>query len=279
MTSNSIKDVVRFHNGLMMPQHGFGVYLINEPSEAETAIHKALDVGYRSFDTAKLYENEGLMAEQLRNSSVNREDLFITTKTHNDDQGYDQALRAFHDSLEEMKLDYVDLLLVHWPSKRHFHDTWRAFERLEGEGLVRAIGVCNYQIDHLKRLETKANVKPVINQVECHPYLTQYALKDYMEEEDIVFEAWSPLGRGNVLSDPVIEKIANRYHKTPAQVVLRWHLQQDSVIIPKSKTPERIEENADIYNFVLTEEDMMLIDQLNRDERRGPDPDVVYEQI
>ncbi|GAK10572.1 aldo/keto reductase [Geomicrobium sp. JCM 19039] len=279
MSNESMKDVVRFHNGVMMPQHGFGVYLINEPSEAETAITTAIDAGYRSFDTAQLYENERLIAEQLRGTSPSINDVFMTTKIHNDHQGYDNTLQSFERSMNEMQLDRLDLLLVHWPSRQHLFDTWKALERLYDEGTVRAIGVCNYQVDHLERLATKANVKPMINQVECHPYLTQYALKDYMDEQDIVFEAWSPIGRGSVLEDPVLQEVAKNHNKSAAQVALRWHLQQDSVIIPKSVTPTRIYENTSIYDFQLTEQEMHRIDALNQDARRGPDPDEVYERI
>ncbi|AJY77843.1 glyoxal reductase [Paenibacillus beijingensis] len=262
-----------------MPQHGFGVYLIEDPSEAEMVVNKALQVGYRSFDTAQFYNNEGLLGRILKESPVDRDDLFITTKITNEKQGYDLTLSSFEQSLQKLQLTQLDLLLVHWPSEKHFFETWRAFERLYEEKLVRAIGVCNYQIEHLQKLETRANVVPAVNQIECHPYLTQYPLKQYLKERHIAAEAWSPLGRGAVLNDPDLNEIAGRLRKSTAQVILRWHLQQDTIIIPKSSTPRRIAENADIYDFELSEDDMAAIDKLNIDHRTGPDPDEMYLKI
>ncbi|MBB6451134.1 diketogulonate reductase-like aldo/keto reductase [Geomicrobium halophilum] len=275
MVHQSMKDVIRFNNGVVMPQHGFGIYLINDPS----VIEKALDAGYRSFDTAQMYGNEALLGETLNESDVKREELFITTKIANENQGYDSTLASFEQSLADLGISQVDLLLVHWPSHQHMFETWKAFERLYEENVARAIGVCNFNREHIEKLTTKANVKPVINQIECHPYLTQYPLKDYLDEQEIVTEAWSPLGRGMVLSDIQLEKIAEKYNKTVAQVILRWHLQQDTVIIPKSATASRIEANTAIYDFQLTEEDMAVIDRLNKEERRGPNPDQVFMEI
>jgi diketogulonate reductase-like aldo/keto reductase len=262
-----------------MPQHGFGVYKIMDPSEAEIAINKALEVGYRSFDTAQMYRNEGLLGEILHENPVSRNDLFITTKINNDNQGYEQTLASFEQSLIDLQLNELDLLLVHWPSEAHFFETWRAFERLYEEKIVRAIGVCNFQIHHLEKLKTKANIIPAVNQIEVHPYLTQSQLKEYLKEHQIAVEAWGPLARGAVLKEVMLEEMAQRYQKTTAQIVLRWHLQQDSIIIPKSSTPNRIAENADIYDFELTQEDMRKIDGLNKDQRTGPDPDKIYPTI
>ncbi|RNB89928.1 aldo/keto reductase [Brevibacillus fluminis] len=275
----SIQDCIKLSNGVLMPQHGFGVYLIKEEAEAEVAIGKALEVGYRSFDTAQFYQNEGLLASLLHRSSVPQNELFITTKITNEKQGYDQTLSSFEQSMKEMQLKQLDLLLVHWPSKTHFFETWRAFERLYEEKLVRAIGVCNFQIEHLEKLATRANVQPAVNQIECHPYLTQRPLLDYMNAHGIEGEAWSPLGRGAVLQDPVIAQIAQVHSKSAAQIILRWHVQRDLIVIPKSATPSRIAENAAIYDFALNDEEMASIDALNQDKRTGPDPDVVYEKI
>jgi methylglyoxal/glyoxal reductase len=277
--SKAFTDTIQINNGVQMPQHGFGVYKISDPGEMETAVLKALEVGYRSFDTAQMYQNEGMLGELLHESQVPRKELFVTTKINNGNQGYDQTLFTFEESLVDLQLSQLDLLLVHWPSQKHFFDTWRAIERLYEEKMVKAIGVSNFHIEHLERLNTKANVMPMVNQVELHPYLTQEPLRDYLKDHDIAVEAWSPLGRGRILQDPALEEMAERYGKTVAQIILRWHLQQDIIVIPKSITPSRIAENADIYNFELSVEDMAAISGLNRDMRTGSDPDQVYPTI
>lgn len=277
--SKAFTDSIVLHNGVQMPQHGFGVYKITDPGEMETAVLTALEVGYRSFDTAQMYQNEGMLGELLHESQVPRKELFITTKINNGNQGYDQTLFTFEESLVDLQLSQLDLLLVHWPSQKHFFDTWRAIERLYEENMIRAIGVSNFQIQHLEALNTKANVMPMVNQVELHPYLTQEPLMEYLKNHHIAVEAWSPLGRGRILQDSVLEEMAQRYGKTTAQIILRWHLQQDIIVIPKSVTPRRISENADIYNFELSSEDMAAISRLNRDWRTGSDPDQVYPTI
>jgi methylglyoxal/glyoxal reductase len=277
--SKAFTDTIQINNGVQMPQHGFGVYKISDPGEMETAVLKALEVGYRSFDTAQMYQNEGMLGELLHESQVPRKELFVTTKINNSNQGYDQTLFTFEESLVDLQLSQLDLLLVHWPSQKHFFDTWRAIERLYEEKMVKTIGVSNFHIEHLERLNTKANVMPMVNQVELHPYLTQEPLREYLKNHDIAVEAWSPLGRGRILQDPVLEEMAERYGKTVAQIILRWHLQQDIIVIPKSITPRRIAENADIYNFELSVEDMTAISGLNKDMRTGSDPDQVYPTI
>lgn len=277
--SKAFTDTIQINNGVQMPQHGFGVYKISDPGEMETAVLRALEVGYRSFDTAQMYQNEGILGELLHGSQVSRKELFVTTKINNGNQGYDQTLFTFEESLVDLQLSQLDLLLVHWPSQKHFFDTWRAIERLYEEKMVKAIGVSNFHIEHLERLNTKANVMPMVNQVELHPYLTQEPLREYLKDHDIAVEAWSPLGRGRILQDPVLEEMAERYGKTVAQIILRWHLQQDIIVIPKSITPSRIAENANIYNFELSVEDIAAISGLNRDMRTGSDPDQVYPTI
>lgn len=279
MVVKSIKDVITLNNGLKIPQHGFGVYLITEEEKAYKAINKALEVGYRAFDTAQFYENEALLGKILSESPVSRDELFITTKVANYNQGYDSTLSTVEQSLKDLRIDQLDLLLIHWPSKRRFFETWRAMEKLYNEKLVKAIGVSNYQIHHLKELILNSDIKPVIDQVECHPYLTQQELKTYVDKKDIVFQAWSPLGRGAVLKDPIVKIIAEQHNKSAAQVIIRWHLQKGNVVIPKSSTPSRIEENANIYDFTLTEEEMKIIDALNRNERTGDNPDSLYFQM
>ncbi|WP_438823708.1 aldo/keto reductase [Bacillus sp. JJ1764] len=277
--SKTLTDMVPLSNGIQMPQHGFGVYKITEMKELERAVHKALEVGYRSFDTAQMYQNEGLLGEILHQSSFARKDLFITTKINNGNQGYDQTLFTFEQSLADLQLSQLDLLLVHWPSEKHFFGTWRAFEQLYEEKMVRAIGVCNFQMHHLEKLKTKANMMPMVNQIEVHPYLIQTELREYLHENQIAVEAWRPLARGKILNEPILEELSQRYNKTPAQIVLRWHLQQDSIFIPKSSTPARIEENTNIYDFELTMEEMNKISSLNKNLRTGPDPDKVYPTI
>ncbi|WP_010233493.1 aldo/keto reductase [Clostridium arbusti] len=275
----SINDTITLNNGVKMPQHGFGVYLITDEEKGYQSINKALEVGYRAFDTAQFYENEALLGKILDESSVKRSELFITTKVANYNQGYDSTLSTVEQSLKDLRVDQLDLLLVHWPSKRRFFETWKAMEKLYSEKLVRAIGVSNYEIHHLEELAENSNIKPVINQVECHPYLTQAKIKDYVDKNDIAFEAWSPLGRGAVLKDPIIRIIAEHHNKSIAQIIIRWHLQKGNVVIPKSNTPSRIEENASVYDFELTEEEVKIIDALNKDQRTGDNPDDLWFQM
>jgi len=260
-------------NGVEMPIFGLGVYKMTDPQETIEAITKALQVGYRAIDTASLYYNEEQVGEAIRHSGVAREDLFVTTKVWNSDQGYDNTLKAFETSLKKLNMDYVDLYLTHWPVEGKYPDTYRAIERLYEEKLIRVPGVSNHHAHHLEQLLRSANVPPMVNQVEAHPYLSQEPLRAFCREHQIAVTAWSPLGRGGVLQDETIIKTAEKYGKSAAQVVLRWHLQHDIMVIPKSVTPSRIEENANIFDFVLSSEDMTVIDGLNRNQRFGKDPD------
>ena len=260
-------------NGVEMPIFGLGVYKMTDPQETIEAITKALQVGYRAIDTASLYYNEEQVGEAIRYSGVAREEIFVTTKVWNSDQGYDNTLKAFETSLKKLNMDYVDLYLTHWPVEGKYPDTYRAIERLYEEKLIRVPGVSNHHAHHLEQLLRSANVPPMVNQVEAHPYLSQEPLRTFCREHHIAVTAWSPLGRGGVLQDETIIKIAEKYGKSAAQVVLRWHLQHDILVIPKSVTPSRIEENANIFDFVLSSEDMTVIDSLNRNQRFGKDPD------
>ncbi|WP_077212054.1 aldo/keto reductase [Bacillus dakarensis] len=265
---------VTLNNGVKMPQLGFGVWQV-ENDEATTAVAKALEVGYTSIDTAMIYQNEEGVGKALKESSVPREELFITTKVWNSDHGYENTLRAFDESLERLGLEYVDLYLIHWPAPQYdeYVDTYKALEKLYHDGKVKAIGVCNFEIPHLERLLKECEVVPVLNQVECHPYLSQNELKEFCAKHDIYVEAWSPLEQGGeVLQDEAVMKIAKNHGKTPAQVVLRWHLQNNTIVIPKSVTPSRIEENFQVFDFELTSEEMNEIHKLNKDRRRGPHP-------
>lgn len=260
-------------NGIEMPLLGLGVYKMTEREETLQAIDKALKVGYRAIDTASLYGNEVEVGEAIRNSGIEREEIFVTTKVWNSDQGYDATLRAFEVSLKKLNLDYLDLYLTHWAVPDTFEETYRAIERLYDEKLIRATGVSNHHEHHLEKLLTKANVAPMVNQVELHPYLQQDALLAFCREHQIAVTAWSPLGRGGVLNDPTILEISQEVGTTAAQVVLRWHLQNDTIIIPKSVTHSRIEENAQLFDFELTPVQMEKLHALNRNHRFGQNPD------
>ncbi|WP_188456050.1 aldo/keto reductase [Virgibacillus oceani] len=265
---------VTLNNGLKMPQLGYGVWQVPE-DEATPAVEKALEVGFRSIDTAKVYANERGVGEALANRNVPREDLFITTKVWNSDQGYENTLKAYDESLEKLGLDYVDLYLIHWPTPKYdeYVETYKAMEKLYKDGRVKAIGVCNFNIEHLQRLLDECDVVPAVNQVECHPYLQQKELKDFCDKHNIHLEAWSPLMQGGeVLANDVVKGIAEKHDKTSAQVIIRWHLQSDRIVIPKSVTPSRIEENFDVFNFELSPDDMEKMTVLDRGQRKGPEP-------
>ncbi|GGA47510.1 aldo/keto reductase [Psychrobacillus lasiicapitis] len=263
----------RLANGVEMPRIGLGVYKMTEPDIALQAISTALDNGYRHIDTASLYANEKEVGEAVRNSKLPREKVFITTKVWNTDQGYDQTLKAFEKSLELLGLDYIDLYLTHWPVKETFVDTYRAIERLYEEKLIRATGVSNHHQHHLEAIAAKANIQPMVNQIECHPRLTQVNLRNYCTEKGIAITSWSPLARGRLLDESTLKNISAKYDKTTAQVIIRWHLQNDLIVIPKSVTPARIIDNFQVFDFELSAEDMQHIDALNLDERTGMDPD------
>ncbi|MFE7671811.1 aldo/keto reductase [Streptomyces albidoflavus] len=262
------------NNGVQMPQLGFGVWQVPD-DEASTAVGAALDAGYRSIDTAAAYGNEEGTGKAIARSGIPREELFVTTKLWNSDHGYDAALRAFDSSLEKLGLDHVDLYLIHWPlpAKDTAVDTYKALEKIYSEGRARAIGVSNFLPEHLERLIDATSVIPAVNQIELHPHLQQRAAREYHAEQGITTEAWSPLGQGKgLLEVPAVVAIARKHNVTPAQVVLRWHVQLGNVAIPKSVTPSRIVENIDIFSFELDEEDMAAIRALNEDRRLGPDP-------
>ncbi|CAI4174939.1 MULTISPECIES: aldo/keto reductase [Streptomyces] len=262
------------NNGVQMPQLGFGVWQVPD-DEAFTAVGAALDAGYRSIDTAAAYGNEEGTGKAIARSGIPREELFVTTKLWNSDHGYEAALRAFDSSLEKLGLDHVDLYLIHWPlpAKDTAVDTYKALEKIYSEGRARAIGTSNFLPEHLERLIDATSVIPAVNQIELHPHLQQRAAREYHDEQGITTEAWSPLGQGKgLLEVPAIVAIARKHNVTPAQVVLRWHVQLGNVAIPKSVTPSRIVENIDIFSFELDEEDMAAIRALNEDRRLGPDP-------
>lgn len=272
MAATSLTDYVTLQNGVKMPQLGLGVWKAQDGEEVERAVEAAIQTGYRSIDTAAIYKNEDGVGRALARCGVPREELFITTKVWNSDQGYESTLAAFDESMRKLGLDYLDLYLIHWPVAGKYKETWKALETLHRDGKVRAIGVSNFQVHHLQDLLADSEITPMVNQVEFHPLLTQTELRTYCREHKIQLEAWSPLMQGN-LDHPVLTELAAAYGKSPAQIILRWDLQHGVVTIPKSVTPSRIAENADVFDFELKAEDMAKLDALNENRRFGPDPD------
>ncbi|MBT2645391.1 aldo/keto reductase [Bacillus sp. ISL-34] len=272
MISN-IGEMITLHNGVKMPQLGFGVFKVKNGNETVESVKKAIEVGYRAIDTAAIYENEEGVGQAIRECGVPREELFITSKVWNTEQGFETTLQAFDDSLNRLGLEYLDLYLIHWPGKDKYLETWRALEKLYKDGKVKSIGVSNFHVHHLENLLANSEVKPVVNQIELHPLLTQVEIRDYCAKHEIKVESWSPLGRGNLLEEPTINHIAKKHGKSSAQVLIRWHLQHDLVVIPKSITPSRIEENAQVFDFSLSLNEMNQIDALNKNERFGSNPD------
>jgi 2,5-diketo-D-gluconate reductase A len=269
------QPTVTLNNGVVMPQLGFGVWQVPD-DEAFPAVATALEAGYRSIDTAAMYRNESGVGKAIAGSGIARDELFVTTKLNNDGHGRDVTLRAFEQSRKNLGLDYVDLYLIHWPlpAQDRYVETWQAFETLLRDGVVRAIGVSNFHTPHLQRVIDESGTVPAVNQIELHPYLTQQPLREFDATHRIATEAWSPLASGgDVLADPVITALAEKYGKTPAQVILAWHLQLGNVVIPKSVTPARIRENFAVFDFELDADDVVAISELDRDGRTGPNPE------
>ena len=260
------------HNGVQMPYFGLGVYQSDDGSEVINAVKAALNHGYRHIDTAAIYHNEEGVGTGIRESSVKREDVFLTSKVWNIDQGYDTTLKAFEASLERLGTDYLDLYLIHWPKGELSKETWKALEQLYKEERVRAIGVSNFLQNHLEDLLPSVEIVPMVNQMEFHPYLVQQDLIDFCVSKNIQYEAWSPLMQGQIFDLDVMKDLASKYNKTIAQVVLRWDLQKGVNTIPKSSKPERIKANANLFDFELSDEDVQLLDSLEKGKRFGPDP-------
>ncbi len=276
MSSSSVPNLT-LNNGITIPQLGLGVWKAAEGGEVERAVSAALETGYRLIDTAAIYGNETGVGKAINASGVPREEVFITTKLWNANHAHDDALRAFEESLQKLDCGYIDLYLIHWPVPMDgkFVEAWKALEKLYADKRVRAIGVSNFKPHHLEELLQNSDVIPTVNQIELHPMLQQKETRDYCAQHDIIVESWSPLMQaGEALEHPTITKIAEQYSKTPAQVVLRWHIENGLIVIPKSVNPQRIEENFNLFDFELTAEDMQQIESMNQDRRIGADPDL-----
>ncbi|HDQ15295.1 MAG TPA: aldo/keto reductase [Sediminispirochaeta sp.] len=269
----TIHSTCTLNNGVKIPWLGLGVYKSKEGPEVENAVRWALEIGYRHIDTASMYENETGVGKAIAESSVDREDIFLTTKVWNDEQGYQKTLAAFDRSRSKLRSDVIDLYLIHWPVKESFKETWKAMEKLYAEGKVRAIGVSNFLIHHLKELLVDFDVVPAVDQVEWHPFLRQRELHEFCSDSGIQLEAWSPLTRGRMLDHQVINEIAEAHGKSPAQILIRWDLQHEVVTIPKSVHRERILENSRVFDFVLSSDEMSRLDALDSETRFGKHPD------
>jgi 2,5-diketo-D-gluconate reductase A len=272
----AVPDVL-LNNGRRIPQFGFGVFQI-KPADTVEATLRALEAGYRHIDTAEMYGNEREVGEAVAKSGLDRADVFVTSKLNNGFHRPDDARRAFDETLKALGFDYVDLFLIHWPLPTRydgdFVSTWQTLEEFYRDGRARSIGLSNFQPHHVRRLHEETEVPPAVNQIEVHPYLTQPEVREFCAAHQIAVEAWSPIAQGKVLDDPTVRALAEKYGKSPAQVVLRWHVERGDIVFPKSVTPERIVENIDIFDFELDGEDVEAISALNRNERTGPDPDV-----
>ncbi|WP_405103554.1 aldo/keto reductase [Oceanobacillus sp. FSL H7-0719] len=270
---NHLQDKVILNNGIKIPGFGLGVFKVEAGATTYDTVRTALKLGYRLIDTAAIYGNEEAVGKAIHDSGIPREEIFVTSKVWNDDQGYEETLAAFDTTMEKLGLEYLDLYLIHWPITGKFKDTWRALEKIYRDGKVRSIGVSNFHVHHLEELLKDAEVKPVLNQIEYHPHLTQEDVLQFCKENAIQMQSWSPLKRGEIITEPVIKEIADKHGKTPAQIVLRWNLQNGVITIPKSVKEHRMQENADIFNFELTEDEMEKLNDLNKNERIGSNPD------
>lgn len=266
-------DVYTLKNGVEMPIIGLGVYKAEDGDQVKDAILAAIDAGYRHIDTASFYGNEKGVGEAIRASDVPRESLFITTKVWNDDLGYEETLKAFEISMDNLGLDYLDLYLIHWPIEGRYTEAWKAMEKLYADGRVKAIGVSNFHRQHLEEVFSMCRVKPMVNQLEYHPHLAQKEMHEFCKMHGIQLEAWAPLKRGGLFEEPIIQALVEKHGKTPAQIILRWDIQNRVSTIPKSVTPSRIQENIDVFDFELSDADMKKIDSLDSNQRMGKNPD------
>jgi len=273
MEITDLSGTVTLNNGVEMPYLGLGVFKVNDGNEVINSIHYALDAGYRHVDTAALYANEEGVGKAINEHSIDRDELFVTSKVWNSEQGYETTLKAFDSSMQKLGFEYLDLYLIHWPVAGKFKDTWRALEKLYHDGRIRAIGISNFLQHQIEDLLQSTEIVPMVNQMEFHPRLVQQDLIDFCQKTNIQYEAWSPFRMGEIFKVKELDAIAEKYNKTVAQLIVRWDLQKGVVTIPKSIKKERIISNADVFDFEISEEDMILIDVLDRHERIGSDPD------
>jgi len=269
----NLTSTVKLNNGVDIPILGLGTYQIGDDDAVYNAVRYAIEAGYKHIDTAAAYHNEIPIGRAIKDSGIKREDIFITTKLWNEEQRKDNQYNAFEESLERLGVDYVDMYLIHWPVKGKYVESWKVLEKIYKEGRARAVGVCNFNIHHLEDIFAASDLMPVVNQVECHPWLTQVELADYTQKKGIVFEPWSPFGVGMVLNDETLKSIAQKYNKSVAQLILKWGLQRGFINIPKSANKERIIQNTQIFDFTVTDEDMAEIFKLNCGKRSGADPE------
>ena len=269
-----MSQTITLSNGTKMPFIGLGTWQVKDRQEGINAVKWAIEAGYKAIDTAVVYQNEAAVGEGIKAAGVNREELFITTKVYNDEQGYEATHQSFKDSLDRLQLDYVDLYLIHWPITDKYHDTWRAMEEIYTSGKAKAIGISNFHPQHIEDLMTTAKIKPMINQIELHPNLNQQELVTYCQEQGIAITAYSPLGHGTLLENDVLKEIAKKHHKTVAQVILRWDVQNGITSVPKSVNQERIASNLEVFDFDLSAEDVTKINDLNTGERVNKNPDI-----
>jgi len=267
-----INSKLKLNNGIEIPRLGLGTYNITRKKDVDRAIHSALEAGYRLIDTAAAYYNEREIGEAIKSSTVTREEIFITTKLDNSDHGYKSTFRAFEQSLSRLDTDYVDLYLIHWPISRRRNESWKAMEELLEKGKCKAIGVSNYMINHLEDLKKNSSVLPAVNQIEFNPFVFEREVKEYCQNLGVAVEAYTPIARGRKFKHQDIKRLSDKYGKTEAQVMLRWGIQHNVIVIPKSSSPERIKENADIFNFNISDEDMGVLNSLNENLRYSPDP-------
>jgi 2,5-diketo-D-gluconate reductase A len=265
---------IRLNNGVEIPQFGSGVFQV-PPAETKQAVLQAFDAGYRHIDTAQMYQNEEGVGQAIAESSLSRDEIFVTTKLNNGGHGYESAIAALDESLRKLQLDHVDLYLVHWPlpHQDRYVDTWKGLEKVLADGKARSIGVSNFEVSHLERLAKETDTVPAVNQIELHPLFTQAELRKYHAEHGIGTEAWAPIAQGAVLGDATLATLAEKYGRTPAQIVLRWHVQIGNIVFPKSVNPARMRENINVFDFELSAEDLAAVEGLNRDQRNGPDPE------
>ncbi|MCL1794610.1 MAG: aldo/keto reductase [Oscillospiraceae bacterium] len=269
----NLSSTLKLNNGVEIPVLGLGTYQIGDESATYEAVRYALDAGYRHIDTAAAYYNETGIGKAIKDSKINREDIFITTKLWNEDQRQGNQYKAFEQSLERLGVDYIDLYLIHWPVKEKIAESWKILEKIYKENRARAVGVCNFLIHHLEEIFAASDLIPAVNQVECHPWLTQVELADYCQKKGMIFEPWSPFGVGALLGDETLISIAKKYNKSAAQLILKWGLQRGFINIPKSANKDRIQQNTEIFDFAITGEDMSEIFKLNIGKRVGAHPD------